>query len=166
MSDKWLPVGRKPPFKCFRTHASDAQFGPFFEFEGSWVDGESFREETRYLSASFVREMLAAEGSPFVDPWAELQAERVRHSELAAEALSLSEEVMEARLRVQELETQLDVAKRAVFNKTVNSSYVDEVANLVASRIEARQREFFTFEPASVDKGKRRRVDVKADAGG
>jgi hypothetical protein len=73
VSDRWVNTPDQVPYVCFRTRTSDEKRGPFFKFDGWFVDGETMREERRYLSKEFVLEMLRAPGSPFKDPWASLE---------------------------------------------------------------------------------------------
>jgi hypothetical protein len=134
-----------------RTRTSNPDNGPFFEFEGSFLNGETNREDTLYLSAAFVQDMLRAEGSPFVDPESELRDVGKRYDELLAEAADLNEQLMEASLRIEELESELSVARRGAFTSTTNAVYVADLANRVAEAMEARQAERFgAVEPVVV----------------
>jgi hypothetical protein len=50
---------------------------------------------------------------------------------------------MEASLRIEELESELALARRGAFTSTTNAVYVADLANRVAEAMEARQAERF-----------------------
>ena len=51
----------------------------------------------------------------------------------------VNEQLMEASLRIEELESELALAKRGAFTSTTNAVYVADLANRVAEAMEARE---------------------------
>lgn len=68
MSDTWQPVPRQAPFRCFKTGQDSPADGPYYEAGARYSTPGVLddRELTLYLSAQALREIVAADGSPFV----------------------------------------------------------------------------------------------------